>query len=138
VVSCWEDSALPLDGVSDALRAGGMTVTTPGDPQATAGITGADAALAATGSLVLTSGPGRYRLPSLLPPRHIALVRASQILPTLEAWVARRRDQGLDGFQASSNIIIISGPSLTADIAMELVLGMHGPGALHIILIDDT
>jgi L-lactate dehydrogenase complex protein LldG len=29
--------------------------------------------------------------------------------------------------------VIISGPSRTADIAMELILGMHGPRALHIV-----
>jgi L-lactate dehydrogenase complex protein LldG len=99
------------------------------------GITGVDAALAATGSLVLAAGVGKHRVTSLLPPLHIAVVRASQIMPDLESWVAMQRAQGLDAFRRMSSVIVISGPSRTADIAMQLIMGMHGPAELHIILI---
>jgi L-lactate dehydrogenase complex protein LldG len=111
-------------------------VTTPDDASVEVGITGASAALAATGTLVLVSGKGRPRSPSLLPPIHIAVVKTDQIETTLERWVEQQRKDGLDTLRASSNVILISGPSRTADIAMTLVMGMHGPKKMHIILVE--
>jgi L-lactate dehydrogenase complex protein LldG len=66
----------------------------------------------------------------------MAVIRQGQILPDLETWVARLRQQGLDAFQDTASAMIISGPSRTADIAMQLILGMHGPGELHIIILS--
>ena len=84
----------------------------------------------------MSAAPGKHRVTSLLPPIHIAIVRRNQILADLETWVARQREPGIDRFRALSSIMIISGPSRTADIAMQLVMGMHGPRELHIILVD--
>ncbi|MEZ4518784.1 MAG: lactate utilization protein [Chloroflexota bacterium] len=100
------------------------------------GLTGADAGLAATGSLVLQSGSGRYRAASLLPPLHIAVLTADRIVPDLENWWTQQRAAGLDQVRQRSNIVVITGPSRTADIAMQLVMGMHGPRELHLILLD--
>jgi L-lactate dehydrogenase complex protein LldG len=102
---------------------------------AQAGITGCDAAIAATGTLVLRSGPGRSRMASLLPPLHIALVHTSQLLPRLEDWVATQTAAGLDEIRAASNVTLIIGCSRTADIEMSPVFGVHGPLAFHVILI---
>ncbi len=52
------------------------------------GLTGADAAFAATGTLLLNSGPGRPLLVSQLPRRHIVLLPASRLYPSLERWLA--------------------------------------------------
>lgn len=68
-VSAWERGQIPLEGLGNALLNAGITVTEPDNPDVRVGITGADAALAATGSLAALSGDGRYRAPSLLPPR---------------------------------------------------------------------
>ncbi|MCP4415224.1 MAG: hypothetical protein GY805_01285 [Chloroflexi bacterium] len=100
------------------------------------GITGVDAALAATGSLVMLSGNGRYRAASLLPKTHIAILTANQILPDLESCFSAQEEDAYQKVKQASNLVIVSGSSRTADIAMQLVLGMHNPGELHIILLN--
>ncbi|MEZ4712645.1 MAG: lactate utilization protein [Caldilineaceae bacterium] len=134
-VISWTPELLPLPNLAETLAQAGIVTADPRDPSVRVGISGVDAALAATGSLVLASGGGQYRTASLLPPVHIALVQESQILPDFESWVAAQRAQKLARFRQSSNIVVISGPSRTADIAMQLILGMHGPGELHILLL---
>ncbi len=135
-ISCWEPEEIPLPGLEEGLANAGITCVAQ-DATVRLGVTGVDAALAATGSLVLCSGQGRFRAASLLPPVHVAVVERTQILPDLEQWWAQQREGGLDQVRQSSNIVVISGPSRTADIAMELVMGMHGPGELHIVLINE-
>lgn len=134
---CWDFEHIPLPELADALSAAGIAIAPPDDSDARVGITGVDAALAATGSLVIGAGPGKARQVSLLPLVHIAVLRAEQILPHMEAWVAALRAGGIDTFTAASSTVIISGPSRTADIAMESILGMHGPGELHIVLLGE-
>jgi L-lactate dehydrogenase complex protein LldG len=135
-VLAWDWSFIALPGLQTALVKAHISVAAPEDPGARAGISGAEAALAATGSLVLFSGPGRFRATSLLPPVHIAVIRRSQILPNLEQWVVEQRADDLRSFRNTSNIVIISGPSRTSDIAMQPILGMHGPGELHILILN--
>jgi L-lactate utilization protein LutC len=142
----WDFTHIPVAGLADAVRAAGITVTFPDihdefraetlahlEP-AEAGLTGADAAAAATGTLIVSTGPGRGRIPTILPPLHIAVIEQAQIVPRLEDWVAAQRAVKLGGIRASANLCLISGPSRTADIEKNLVLGMHGPGALHIVV----
>ena len=140
-VLTWDWRHIPLPGLKQALAGAGIEALQPAPDNrvaceaAAAGITGADAAIAATGSLVVSTAPGMGRLPTLLPPLHIALLRQEQILPDLEAWVAHQRAGDLAQLQARSNFCLISGPSRTADIEKDLVLGMHGPGALQVIVL---
>jgi L-lactate dehydrogenase complex protein LldG len=102
-------------------------------------VSGADAAVAESGTLVVVSGPGRGRLASLLPPVHIALLPANRIVRTLpEAWSLLEVGFGVDVGHARSNISLITGPSRTADIEQTLTLGVHGPKELHVIVIDDV
>lgn len=97
---------------------------------------GADAAIAESGTLVLRSGPGRGRLASLLAPIHIAVLRADQIARGLgQALDLIQQRHGPDVFAESSNLTLISGPSRTGDIEQTLVLGAHGPRELHVVLI---
>jgi L-lactate dehydrogenase complex protein LldG len=95
------------------------------------GLTGAVAGIADTGGVVVTSGPGRGRLVSLLPPVHVALLRRGRVFASLPALL--RAMPGLAG--QCSNLVVIAGPSRTADIEMTLTLGMHGPKAVHVILL---
>ncbi len=134
-ILAWTYEYIPLNGLQDLVEATGV-VADPRDPNVRVGITGVDAALAATGSLVLLSEPGKHRLTSLLPLVHIAVVKRSQIVSDMEAWVGDQRKSGLVGFREAARTMIISGPSRTADIAMQLTMGMHGPAELHIILVD--
>jgi L-lactate dehydrogenase complex protein LldG len=131
----WDFAYIPLPGLREALDRAGIEIAPPEDASVRVGVTGADAALASTGSLILTAGPGKPRAVSLLPDVHVAVITAAQIVPNLESWAAARRAQGLGDFRQISNVTIISGPSRTADIAMQLVLGAHGPAALHILIL---
>lgn len=137
-ISAWDFEQIPLPGLAEALAAAGVGIAAHDDPQVDFGITAAQAALAATGSLVVDSGPGKYRATSILPPTHIAIVKQSQIFASLESWIAHQREVGLDIFKRTSNIVLISGASRTADIGMQLVMGMHGPKSLHIVLLCDV
>ncbi len=96
--------------------------------RADVGLSGAEAALAETGSIVVRSGPGKSRLATLLPPVHVALVPASCLTTDIFTWTAER-----DG-DMPANLILISGPSKTADIEFTLTLGVHGPGRMIVIL----
>ena len=96
-----------------------------------AGLTTCDAALAETGSLVLTSGVKRPRLLSLVPPLHIAVVRSGDVYPRMADWMA-----AFDVTRMPSNIILISGPSKSADIEQVLAYGVHGPKQLVVLLVE--
>jgi L-lactate utilization protein LutC len=99
---------------------------------AVAGITSADYSLADTGSLVMIASPADARLISLLPPVHIAIVPADRILTGLDelfTLIPRPADQ-------SSSMVFITGPSRTADIEQILVRGVHGPGEIHVVIVD--
>ena len=152
-VAAWEDHALPTPAFSQALAAAGIEVIHTG-PQTQAdadfgelsrtasraqiaqvpvGITTALAGLADTGSVVVASGPGQARAASLVPPIYLAFLRTSDIYPNLRAWMAQ---QGAALLPQTANLVIITGPSRTADIELTLVVGVHGPGEIHVILID--
>ncbi len=92
------------------------------------GVSGAVAALAETGTVVIRSGSGRSRLATLLPPVHIALVAEAQLTANLFPWTSAR------GEAWPANVVLVSGPSKTADIEQTLSVGIHGPGRLIVIL----
>ena len=95
-----------------------------------AGFTAARSAIADTGSLVLWPDQHEPRLMSLVPPIHFVLLDAATIAPSLasvmasEAWSA-----GLP-----SNVLLISGPSKTADIQQTMAYGAHGPRELIVLV----
>jgi L-lactate dehydrogenase complex protein LldG len=134
-VTRWALDRIPLPGLGAVLDDAGIDHTESSDSTVRAGITGADAALAATGGLVLASAPGQPRHVSLLPETHIAIIRADQIVANLEAWRAGLQADGLAAFRAASTTVVISGPSRTGDIGMELVMGAHGPREVAVIVL---
>lgn len=95
------------------------------------GITSADYALADTGTLVMIASPAEARLVSLLPPVHIAVVPASRILTSLDELLAVLPDPA----RVTSSMVLITGPSRTADIEQILVRGVHGPGEIHVVIV---
>ncbi|MGE5517486.1 MAG: LutC/YkgG family protein [Bacteroidota bacterium] len=98
-----------------------------------AGFTTAQGGIAETGTLVLWPNGDEPRLLSLLPPVHIALVRADAIVDNLaglmrgQGWAARM----------PTNVVLVSGPSKTADIEQTLAYGVHGPKELIVLVVGD-
>ena len=98
---------------------------------AAAGITSADYALADTGTLVMLSTPEEARMISLLPPLHLAIVPRSRLLTSLDELFTILPKPG----DRTSSMVLITGPSRTADIEQILVRGVHGPGEIHVIMV---
>ncbi len=100
------------------------------------GITGADYAVAETGSVVVLPRVGLSRLVSLAPPVHLALVRPQDVVDTLDdVFLLRRLDYYRNGKDMGSYLNFITGPSRTADIEQTLVVGVHGPKEVHMIIL---
>lgn len=99
-----------------------------------AGITGAFAAIAETGTLMLVSGPDTPTRNNFLPDTHIVVLRASEVVACYEDGWDRLRAAGA----MPRTVNFISGPSRTGDIEQRLVLGAHGPRRLHIVIVDDA
>jgi L-lactate dehydrogenase complex protein LldG len=98
-----------------------------------AGFTGTVGGVAETGGLLLMPGPEEPRLLSLVPPIHLALLRASTLHDTL--WSAVKALGW--GRVLPPNALLITGPSKTADIEQTLAYGVHGPKRLIVVLVDD-
>jgi L-lactate dehydrogenase complex protein LldG len=145
-IIAWDFAHIPVEGLESAIREAGITITQPQTHDETradvlakaetaqVGLTGADAAAATTGTLVFTTGPGKGRLPTILAPSYIAVIRLDQIVPRIEDWLSAERQQGLSSLRSAANFCFVSGPSRTADIEMQLVLGVHGPGIVQVVV----
>jgi L-lactate dehydrogenase complex protein LldG len=99
-----------------------------------AGVTGAEAGIADTGTLVLRPGPNEPRTLSLVPSVHVAVLKVSTLyagLPAALRALAPERDM-------PTNLLLVTGPSKTADIQQTLAFGAHGPKELVIVLVQDA
>lgn len=101
--------------------------------QAQLGITGADYGIVQSGTLVLKSTPQRGRSVSLLPIRHLAFLAASSIRDELAELMTELSKAGAP----PASIELISGPSRTSDIEMDLSIGVHGPVEVYLIVMLD-
>jgi len=149
-VLAWDAQELPLAGLAPRLEADGTPLFVPDDMHQEAcrrraghlavGITGVEAAFASTGSIVLAPGRGKSRAAALLPLHHIVLIPLSRLYPTIESWVGSlRREDRLDGLlRESGQLAFVTGPSKSADIELNLTLGVHGPKGVHAVLFDDA
>jgi L-lactate utilization protein LutC len=95
------------------------------------GITSAEYALCDSGALVVLAGREESRLASLLPEVHVTLLAADRILTGLDELFTVLPDPGA----ASSSMVLIGGPSKTADIEQILTLGVHGPRELYLVVV---
>lgn len=96
------------------------------------GVTGAFAAIAETGTLMLVSGPDTPATVSLLPETHVAVVSASRVVAHMEdAWALARRELGA----LPRAVNFVSGPSRTGDIEQVIILGAHGPYRVHLVVV---
>jgi L-lactate dehydrogenase complex protein LldG len=98
------------------------------------------AAVAETGTLMLPATPQTPTTLNILCDTAIVVVRASRVVGPLEAaWDllrAEHRDATTGGFMPR-NVMLVTGPSRSADIESTLELGAHGPRRLHVVLVDD-
>ncbi len=115
------------------------------------GVTGAFAAVAETGTIVLASGPESPTTLALVPPVHIAVMPVVRLVGTYEeVWAALRAKGAVPtaggrktesvpekSFDMPRAVNWITGPSRTADIEQTLLLGAHGPQRLFIVLVDE-
>lgn len=145
---CWQHPVLDQLQLKDILAAEGIKqlgydslVALPESEQRTQmltadiGISSASWAVAETGSLALASLPGQERLASLLPPVHVAIIEARQILPDLFDLFDLLQAAGPD--KIATNLVLITGPSKTGDLELRLTTGVHGPGEWHVIIVRE-
>jgi len=98
------------------------------------GVIEATAGIALTGSVVVdTNRSGR--LVSLLPPVAVFVLRSSSVVPLPGDVLRSHGERWPSG--PPTNVVLITGPSRSGDIEMSLVVGVHGPGEVHAVLVDD-
>ncbi len=98
------------------------------------------AAVAETGTLVLPSAAERPTTLNLLVETEIVVLRTSRVVGAYEeAWDLLRAERpGLpDGGFMPRSVMLVTGPSRSADVEQMLELGAHGPHRLHVILVQD-
>jgi len=100
------------------------------------GITCADCAIAETGTLVLSSDERNALLVSLLPPVHIAVIRAPQIVASLDQAIGKLSQEHFGRDDPAHSVSFITGPSRTSDVELVLTIGVHGPKELHVIILE--
>jgi len=97
-----------------------------------AGITNSCAAIAATGTIVLWPTVEEPRALSLVPPVHFVIVDANKLYSTFASLITAQQWQD----KLPTNIVLVSGPSKTADIQQTLAYGAHGPKELIVLLLN--
>jgi len=128
-----------LEGIGEALATAGLTVVRLNDKnpderrgllaEVDAVISAADHALAATGTLVFTPDTLPDRLAAGLTPWHIAVVPSSRLVRDLSALFEASPDV------TRRSLLLVTGPSRTADIEKQIVLGAHGPKRLTVVVV---
>ena len=130
--TAWQTRELAELGVAEILTTLGVTIV-PSDAPSRAlaecdlGITGVDAALPETGTLVLRSSHEHPQLVSLLPRVHLAILRPGDLRADLQNVFAE--------IKSGKRAVLITGPSRTTDIEKVLTIGVHGPKALCVFVL---
>ena len=124
-----------MDALRQQLAARGFSTIASDSPtdeiaEADAGITEAQWGVAETGTIALDDRAMRARRASLLPRLHIAVLDSRRMVATLDDLFAAAHHGGL----VPHALTLITGPSRTADIELQLVIGVHGPGELCVVL----
>lgn len=122
-------TALPWERVPAVqLRSG------PSDGNDEAGLSHAFAGIAETGTLLLHSGPDNPTTINFLPEHHIVVVDAADVAGDLETALERVRDIFGKG-EMPRTVNLVTGPSRSGDIEQKIILGAHGPRALHLVVV---
>ncbi len=129
-VLSWDPERLPYG--AGELASGATLGRDSRDEQARAemGLIAVDGAIAETGSLAVLSGKGQARTASLLPPAMVAVVRRADLHFSMGEFF----DQNVDRMSRAACCTFITGPSRTADIELQLTVGVHGPGRVTVVI----
>ncbi len=143
---CWEDVFHEVPQISDILKSHGVRFRNSFESRkdylefasrADLGITTADGIIQESGTLILPARKGWERSTSLLPPIHLAVLRAGSRIASIRDLAAYLRTCISEQGSLPSAVQLITGPSRTADIEFNLVLGAYGPRALYILVIKE-
>ncbi|MCH7322162.1 lactate utilization protein C [Solibacillus sp. MA9] len=105
--------------------------------QANISITISETTLAESGTAVLYSNKHNGRTMNFLPENVIVLIPKSTIVPRITQAAQLIHQQIEQGERISSCILMMTGPSNSADIEMVLIVGVHGPVKATYIIIED-
>jgi L-lactate dehydrogenase complex protein LldF len=106
---------------------------------ASVGISGANAAIAETGSVMIVTNEGNADLTVTLPQVHIAVFGIDKLVATLDdaTSMLRMLPRSGTGQRMSAYVNFITGPSRSADIEQSLTIGVHGPREMHCVVLDN-
>jgi L-lactate dehydrogenase complex protein LldG len=93
-------------------------------------------AVAETGSVLLGSNDPQARMVGMLARTHVVVVNASGLVPSLDEAATTIRSLARPGPDQLRYVGFVTGPSRTADIERVLTIGVQGPRALHVVLIE--
>ena len=103
------------------------------EPEDRVSVTGAYAGVAETGTLVFVSDRATPTTLNFMPETHVAVLARDRLVAHLEdVWARLRAERAA----APRTVNLITGPSRTGDIELQLELGAHGPRRLHVLLVD--
>lgn len=119
----------------------GITIREAGNPasvaDAPAGLSGAELAIAETGSVLLAENSLEARVVSMLTLTHFLLVREEMLVPMLEDAAGMLQRLARAGADQRHYMSFVTGPSRTADIERTLTIGVQGPKTLCVIIVAD-
>jgi L-lactate dehydrogenase complex protein LldG len=130
----------PWAAMLPSLRDKGIEICEAGSPasvaDAPAGLSGAELAIAETGSVLLAENALEARVVGMLTLTHFVLVRAGTLFPMLEEAGKKLQDLTKAGSDQRHYVSLVTGPSRTADIERTLTIGVQGPKALCVIMVE--
>ncbi len=136
--SIWESLFLKEIKLKQELKVAGLKLITAKNKNRIAesdiGITEVDYAIADTGTLVLLTNKNQPRSVSLLPPMHLAIVRQETLVRNINDLFVILKSKLQEGTHTTNCMTFITGPSRTADIELNLTLGVHGPKELYVMI----
>jgi L-lactate dehydrogenase complex protein LldG len=134
-----DDLGAEREALARALGEAGLALIagrTPHEAEpAEAGVSRVAFAVAETGSLAVVGDELQPRLATMLPPLHVALLDLERLYATLDEAAAELERLMRPGAGGTRYVSLVTGPSRTADVEKTLAVGVHGPRALHVVLV---
>ncbi|MDO5696571.1 MAG: LUD domain-containing protein [Dermatophilus congolensis] len=127
------DATVVTDSHPDLDALFGARAGSPDVWGASYGVSLAVAGAAATGTVAVTTAPGRPRSTGITPENHIVLLRAADLVATYDDLVGVATSG-----EIPSTVRLTTGPSRSGDIELQSVYGMHGPRTLTVVLVSDS